>query len=196
MQSTRRAASSIAAIALIVTAAACMRGDTDATDTAAGTVGGTAAATQTPVNVREVENRVEVALSTDTALRMFALDADDEDNRIVIKGAVRTEALRTLAAEIAAREAAGIPIDNRIRVVVTAGGSGSQPVDIDEVEERVEDALEAEASLKPFKFNADEEAGQLVVEGTVQTAEQKTLAEQIARRVAGTVTIVSRIRVQ
>ena len=196
MQSTRRVASSIAAIALIVAAAACTRGDTDATDTAAGTVGSTAAATQAPVNVREVENRVEVALSTDTALRVFALDADDEDNRIVIKGTVRTEALKTLAAEIAAREASGIPIDNRIRVVVTAGGSGSQPVDIDEVEERVEDALEAEAVLKPFKFNADEESGQLVVEGTVQTAEQKTLAEQIARRVAGTVTVVSRIRVQ
>jgi osmotically-inducible protein OsmY len=196
MTSTKRAASAIAAIAMIFAVAACADDDVDVTsDTAAGTVG--TAATQTPANVGEAEDRVEVALSTDTALRVFALDADDDDNRIVLRGTVRTEELRTLAAQIAAREASGIPIDNRIRVVVTSGGSSAQqPVDIDEVEERVEDALAAEAVLKPFKFNADEEAGQLVVEGTVQTAEQKALAEQIARRVAGTVTVVSRIRVQ
>jgi osmotically-inducible protein OsmY len=194
MTSTKRAASAIAAITMIFAAAACADDADIASDTAAGTVG--AAATEASPNVKEAEDRVEVALSTDTSLRMFALDSDDEDNRIVLKGRVRTEELRSLAAQVAAREAPGIPIDNRIRVEATISAPGAQPVDIDEVEERVEDALEAEAVLKPFRLNADEESGQLVVEGTVQTAEQKALAEQIARRVAGTVTVVSRIRVQ
>jgi osmotically-inducible protein OsmY len=191
---TTRAASSIAAIAMIFAAAACA-GDTEYTaDTAAGTVGGTAAASAVP-DAERVDNRVEVALSTDATLRPFGLDADDDDGRVVLKGAVRTEEQKSMATRVATSVAAGVPIENRIRVDANARMSDNA-VDVDEVEEQVEKALEDDATLKPLNLDVGEDNGQIVLEGTVQTAEQKTLAEQIAKRIAGTVVVVNRVRVQ
>ncbi len=194
MNRRQRAASSSAAILLATLAPACGADDSGVlTDTtsAGGALGAPAAAAQAD----QAEDRVEIALSADTTLRGFGLDADDDDNRIVLKGAVRTEELKTLAAQIATRESGGLQIDNRIRVDANARVN-TQPIDVDDVEELVEDALEADSTLKPLDLEADEENGQIVIEGNVRTAEQKTLAEQVARRVAGTVTVVNRVKVQ
>ena len=195
MFSTQRVASSVAAIAMIFAAAACAGGDVDTADTAAGTVGATTAATATPPDADRVDDRVEVALSTDPTLRPFGLDADEDDGRVVLKGAVRTEAQKTAAAQVATGVASGVTIDNRIRVDANARMSNDTP-DVDDVEEQVEKAFEDDATLKPLNLDADEDNGQIVLEGTVRTAEQKTMAEQVAKRIAGTVTVVNRIRVQ
>ncbi|MDQ3996727.1 MAG: BON domain-containing protein [Gemmatimonadota bacterium] len=196
MLSTRRTASSIAAIALIVAAAACAPDDAAISDTAAGAVGATTAATTATPSAERVDDRVEVALSTDTTLRAFGLDADDDDGRVVLKGAVRTEAQKAAAAQLATSVASGLTIDNRIRVDANARMSTGNPIDVDDVEEQVEGALEADATLKPFNLDVDEDNGQIVLEGTVRTAEQKTMAEQIAKRIAGTVVVVNRVKVQ
>jgi osmotically-inducible protein OsmY len=188
-------ASSITAIALIAAAAACAPDDAALSDTAAGTLGATAAATTPAPNADRVDDRVEVALSTDTTVRAFGLDADDDDGRVVLKGVVRTEAQRAAAAQVATSVAAGLPIDNRIRVDVNARMSTGNPIDVDDVEEQIEDALEADATLKPFNLDVDEDNGQIVLEGTVRTAEQKTMAETIAKRIAGTVVVVNRVKV-
>lgn len=194
MTHAQRAALSIAAILALVGAAAC-GGDDDQPLTDTSTAGGTLGAPAATPDADEAENRVERALSADTALRNFGLDADDDDNRIVLKGTVRTEELKALAAQVATREASGLQIENRLRVDANAG-RGGQPTDVDEVEERVEDALEADSTLKSYDLEADEENGQIVLEGTVRTAQHKTLAEQVARGVAGTVVVVNRVRVQ
>jgi osmotically-inducible protein OsmY len=193
MISTTRAASSLAAIALSFAAAACGGGDTTA-DTAAGTVGSTAAATAAP-DADRVDDRVEVALGTDATLHPFGLDADEDDGKVVLKGAVRTEDQRALAAQVATRVASGVAIDNRIRVDGNAKMSDN-PVDVDDVEEQVEKAFDDDATLKPFNIDVDEDNGQLVLEGTVKTADQKAMAEQVAKRIAGTVTVVNKIKVQ
>jgi osmotically-inducible protein OsmY len=193
MTPMQRAALRAAAAFLVVGAVGCGGDDQVLTDTSAagGAIGAPAATAQAD----QVEDRVEVALSTDTTLRGFGLDADDDDNRIVLKGRVRTEELKTLAAQIATREAGGLQIDNRIRVDASVRGD-AQPVDVDEVEERVEDALEADSTLKAYNLDVDEENGQIVIEGTVRSAAHQTLVEQVARRIAGTVTVVNRVKVQ
>ena len=194
MLSIKRAASFVAATTMIFAAAACA-GDTDtAADTAAGTVGSTAAATATP-DADRVDDRVEVALSTDANLRPFGLDADEDDGRVVLKGAVRTEEQRAAAAQVATGVAAGIAIDNRIRVDANARMSNNA-VDVDDVEEQVEKAFDDDATLKPLNLDVDEDNGQIVLEGTVRTADQKTMAEQVAKRIAGTVTVVNKVKVQ
>jgi osmotically-inducible protein OsmY len=194
MISKTRAASSIAAIATIFAAAAC-GGDADrAADTAAGTLGSTAAATAAP-DADRIDDRVEVALSTDATLRPFGLDADEDNGQVVLKGAVRTEEQKTMAAQVASGVASGVSIDNRIRVDANARMS-NEPVDVDDVEEQVEKALDDDAVLKPLNLDADEDNGQIVLEGTVRTADQKTMAEQIAKRIAGTVAVVNKIKVQ
>ena len=177
----------------VIFAAACTPDENATLDTAAGTVGATTAAT-TP-DADRVDDRVEVALSTDATLRGFGLDADDDNGRIVLKGAVRTEAQKTAAADVATRVAAGLSIDNRIRVDANARMSDN-PIDVDDVEEQVEKAFEDDSTLKAFDIDVDEDNGQIVLEGTVRTAQAKTLAEQVAKRIAGTVTVTNRIRVQ
>jgi osmotically-inducible protein OsmY len=134
-------------------------------------------------------------LSTDATLRPFGLDADEDDGRVVLKGAVRTEEQKSMAAQVATSVASGVPIENRIRVDVNARVSDN-PVDVDEVEEQVQKAFDDDATLNPLKLDVSEDNGQVVLEGTVRTAEQKTSAEQIAKRIAGTVAVVNQIKVQ
>jgi hyperosmotically inducible protein len=201
MSSTRRAASWVAAIALIFAVAACADDAADTTDTAAaagalGTTSGVAAATPSTPSAESADDRVEVALSTDANLRGFGLDADESSGRIVLKGAVRTEEQKAQAAQIAAGIAPGVTIDNRIRVEANARLKTTDPVDVDALEEQIENALEDDATLRPFDLEVDEDDGQIVITGNVRSADQKALADQIAKRLAGTVTVVNRVRVQ
>jgi osmotically-inducible protein OsmY len=172
-------------------AAACTPSADSTADTAAGAVGATTAATVAP-DADRVDDRVEVALSTDSTLRGFGLDADEDDGRIVLKGAVRTEAQKAAAAQVATGVASGVSIDNRIRVDANARMSNDMP-DVDDVEEQIEKGLEDDAALRSLNIDVDEDNGQIVLEGTA-TAEQKTAVETLAKRIAGTVVVVNRIK--
>ncbi len=190
MSITRNAANVVAAIAVMM-AAACTPSADSTADTAAGAVGATTAATVAP-DADRVDDRVEVALSTDSTLRGFGLDADEDDGRIVLKGAVRTEAQKAAAAQVATGVASGVSIDNRIRVDANARMSNDMP-DVDDVEEQIEKGLEDDAALRSLNIDVDEDNGQIVLEGTA-TAEQKTAVETLAKRIAGTVVVVNRIK--
>lgn len=76
--------------------------------------------------------------------------------------------------------------------VATEAGSERQSKN---TAERIEDMLEADATLKGFDLDAEEEDNRVVLKGEVKTAAQKTLAEEIARQQAGTATVVSEIRI-
>lgn len=161
---------------------------TGVADSAAGTT------MQPPPSVQASDDVVERALDADAGLQVYALDADLDDGRIVLKGRVRTAAQKDLAAQIAAREAAGATVDNRIRVDAAAG-SGARPVDVDDIEDQIEDALEADSLLRALDLDVDEEEGQLILEGKA-TAAQRAAAEALAKRFAGTVIVVNRIVAQ
>jgi osmotically-inducible protein OsmY len=169
---------------------------TDSMAAAAGVADSAAGMTAPAATADARDDVVERALDADAGLQAYGLDADDDDGRIVLKGRVRTAAERDLAGQVATREAAGVAVDNRIRVDASAAGSAARPVDVDDVEERVEDALEADSTMRAFDLDVDEENGQLVLEGKVPTAAQRTLAEGLVKRIAGTVTVVNRIKVE
>ena len=141
---------------------------------------------------------VKVALTTDTRVDAsnINVDSDHVTKTVTLKGYVPTAEQKTLAGQIATREAAGVTVDNRIRVDAAVAGSAARPVNVDDVEERVEDALEADSTMRAFDLDVDEENGQLVLEGKVPTAAQRTLAEGLVKRIAGTVTVVNRIKVE
>jgi osmotically-inducible protein OsmY len=191
MSISTRAAGSIAAIALIFSAA-CAGDAGDTADTAAGAVGATTAATAAP-DADRIDDRVEVALNADSTLRGFGLDADEDNNTVVLKGAVRTDAQKQQAAQVATGVASGVTIDNRIRVDANARMSNDM-VDVDDIEEQIEKAIEDDATLRSFDLDVDEDNGQIKLEGRVQTAEQKTAIETLAKRIAGTVTVVNNIK--
>jgi hyperosmotically inducible protein len=138
---------------------------------------------------------VERALDMDPTLAPFGLDADDKDDRIVLKGTVATAEQSNLATQVAQQQAAGVTIDNQIRVDASRSGA-ARPADVDDIEDAVEDAIEADTTLKDLDIDVDEEDGQLVLSGTVPSAAHRTTAEDIAKRLAGTVTVVNKIKNQ
>ena len=169
----------------------------DTLDTAAGAVGAAVdtAAARVGTAADDRDDVVERALDGDSTLAAFGLDADDDDGRIVLKGAVRTDAQKDLAMQVATREAAGLTIDNRIRVDANARAD-ARPTDVDDVEDQVEDAIEADTTLRELNIDVDEENGQIVLGGTVRSAAHKSAAEALAKQHAGNVAVVNRIRVQ
>ncbi len=72
----------------------------------------------------------------------------------------------------------------------------TQALSADDMADRVEDALEKYPTLKPFDLDADDEGNAIVIKGTVRTAAQKALAEDIARKVAPGFTIINRITIR
>ena len=193
-------ATRLCVVALPLVLVACSGAKDATTDSAAAAAGVTdSAAGMSPPPAATADARddvVERALDADAGLQAYGLDADDDDGRIVLKGRVRTAAERDLAGQVATREAAGVAVDNRIRVDAAASGSASRPVDVDDIEEQVEDALEADSTMRALDLDVDEENGQLVLEGKVRTAAQRSLAEGLVKRIAGTVTVVNRVKVE
>lgn len=179
--------------AAVVTVALIACSSNDADRTADDTAGAPAAARP---SADDMDDRVERALDTDSTLGVFGLDADDDDGRIILKGAVRTEAQKTLAMQIATREAGGVAVDNRIRVDAGISATRARPQDADEVEDQIEDAIKADSSLRALNIDVDEDNGQIVLEGRVSTAAQRAAVETLAKRHAGTIAVVNRIRVE
>lgn len=180
-----------AVLALAVALGACGDAATDDDTTAVVPGADTPAAT---VEADDVDDRVEVALANDSTLRRYGLDVDDDDNRVVLKGTVRTEAEKAHAQTVAGGLAAGLTIENRIRV--DAGAAGSDNVtDVDDLEDQIEDAIEADSVFRGHDVEVDEDNGRIVLEGKVPAA-VKTAAEALARRMAGAVEVVSRITTQ
>ena len=71
-----------------------------------------------------------------------------------------------------------------------------QNQDIDDMADRVEEALDSDATLKQFDLDADDRDNSIVLTGRVQTAEQKALAEQIARQNAPNISLNNQIVLQ
>lgn len=190
---THRIAALATALLPVALLAACggePRTTADTTAVAADTTGAPPAATTVP-DADAVDDRVERALETDSLLRRYGLDADDDDNRVVLKGTVRTDAERAHAQTVAGGLAAGATIENRIKVDANAAGS-DDIVDVDDLEDQIEDAIEADSTFRGHDIDVDEDNGRIVLEGRVPAA-VKAAAETLARRLAGTTQVISRI---
>lgn len=194
MQTTNRAAwVTCAALLLMMTGCKATDGETQAETTGASETG--AAVPGDTVDLDVVEDRVEAAFDADATLGIFRLDADDEDNRIVIEGMVATDAQKALAAQVASRTAPGIVIENRLRVDSVKATRRAANRAADEAEDKVENAFDADATLGPFDLDADDEDGRLILSGKVQTDAQRKQAEDLARRVAPGVPLMNQITV-
>lgn len=75
----------------------------------------------------------------------------------------------------------------------TTNPTTAQTLSADDAAEKVENAIENDATLKPFDLDADDEGNTIVIKGRVQNESQKALAENIAKQTAPGFTIVNRI---
>lgn len=176
--------------------AACSKADGTADTLKADTASVMAPAPTPPVSAEAAEDRVEAALDAHTELQAFGLDADDKDGRLILKGAVRTAEQKALAETTAAALAAGVPIDNRIRIDGKISATATKPVDADDAEDAIEDAFDADSAIDALDLDVDESNGSVVLEGNVKTAAQKAAAETLAKATAPTITIVNKIAVK
>jgi len=78
----------------------------------------------------------------------------------------------------------------------TTTAQTSQNQDLDDIVDRVEEALDSDATLKPFDLDVDDRDNSIVLTGRVQTAEQKALAEQITRQTAPNISLNNEIVIQ
>jgi osmotically-inducible protein OsmY len=166
-------------------------------------------------DIDDIAERVEDALKADSTLNLFDLDADDRGNSIVLTGRVQTAEQKALAEQIARQIAPNVSIDNQTVASTsappTATGNTTAPTpaapatttaqtaqnqDLDDIVDRVEDALKADSTLNLFDLDADDRGNSIVLTGRVQTAEQKALAEQIARQTAPNISLNNQIVVQ
>ena len=81
-------------------------------------------------------------------------------------------------------------------VPATTTAQTPQNQDIDDIADRVEEALDSDGTLKQFDLGADDRDNSIVLTGRVQTAEQKALAEQIARQTAPNISLNNQIVLQ
>ena len=78
----------------------------------------------------------------------------------------------------------------------TTTAQTAQNQDIDDIADRVEEALDSDRTLDPFDLDADDRDNSIVLTGRVQTAKQKALAEQIARQIAPNISLNNQIVIQ
>jgi osmotically-inducible protein OsmY len=71
-----------------------------------------------------------------------------------------------------------------------------QNQDLDDIADRVEEALDSDATLKQFDLDAEDRDNSIVLTGRVQTAEQQALVEQIARQTAPNISLNNQIVIQ
>lgn len=173
--------------------------DTPTTSNIATPTNSAPVSSNAPLNADQVEDAVENAFKADSKLKALALDVDEDKGSVILKGTVQNAEEKALAEEIAKRTAPGVPVVNQINVVASTS-TNSQPtnqpaIDADKAEDYVSDAFKANTTLKPLNIEADQENGGILIKGIVQTAEQRTLAENVAKQAAPNFSINNQIRI-
>ena len=139
---------------------------------------------------------VKTAFELNRELKPHSIDIDATEAGVVtLRGTVPGEDVRALAGRVAASVPGVTQVVNELSVggslapaPVTGAPSPSAPVAgpaPSERARRVEQTLQANASLAGYGIKAREEGGRLVLTGRVRTAAEKELAGLLARDAAG-----------
>jgi osmotically-inducible protein OsmY len=166
----------------------------------------------------EIENTVKAKWNADPALRAadLKIDADAEKNAATISGDVSTEALRLKAVELAKATHSGLIITDKIDVKpreitradyndalaqserTKATGAGEKLGDsLDDawIHTKIVAQLVTDADTPQRKINVDVVNNVVTLRGIVNTAEQKTEAERIAKTTEGVKKVVSQLKI-
>lgn len=153
-----------------------------------------------------LDGRLETALLFNEQLNSFLIDTDVRDGVAYLDGTVGSEIDRDLAGDIAGSIEGISEVENALVVDVSA----ATPQDDDDVVERqgflnaVENAtltakikskLLADSSTAGLAIDVDSNSGQVILSGTVDSPEEKQLAERIAASTDGARTVINHLTV-
>lgn len=166
----------------------------------------------------ELENQVKAKFNTDSQLDAANLNvaANVDRNEITLSGTVESEALRTKAVELAKSAHAGLIITTQIDVKPseisrTAYTKERAREERDKAKERGEtigDSLDdgwihtkivaqliGNSTTPERKINVDVTNNVVTLRGTVETTEQKTEAERVAKNTEGVKSVSNQLKV-
>lgn len=156
----------------------------------------------------DIEKKIRAKYDADAAIKAADLDidADADDNKVTLSGTVESQALRTRAVEMAKSAHANVIITDKIDVkprevsraeytddmartererAKEAGDNVGTSADDAWIHTKVATKLIADSRTPQNKINVDVNNNVVTLRGTVETAEQKAAAEQVARATDG-----------
>lgn len=151
------------------------------------------------------EGKLDTMYLVNRHLNNFSIDPEVSGDRVILIGKVESEIDRDLAQEIAQGMSGIDEVDNRLQIVPAAEARSAANKDDREYSTLVEDAtLAAEVKLKllangntdGLSIDVDAEDAQITLTGTVQSAEEKSLAGKIAGNVEGVRDVDNRLQLE
>lgn len=166
----------------------------------------------------ELENQIRTALNSDSAVRAanLSIEANAERNQAQLSGKVESEALRTKAVELAKSAHANLAVTDQISVVPAQDSREKYTEDrakeerskaksfSDKLGDSLDDAwihmkivakLVGNSTTEERKINVDVVQGAVTLRGNVDSADQKTEAERIAKNTDGVKSVTNQLKV-
>ncbi|MET0557005.1 MAG: BON domain-containing protein, partial [Vicinamibacteria bacterium] len=146
---------------------------------------------------------VKTALELDRDLQPYSFDVTaDQNDGVVLKGAVPTDELRRRAGQIAAAVPGVARVDNQVGLGGTAAASSASDRTVGEnfddkaLEAKVHLAFSLNKDLKGTDISESSFKRTVTLSGQVDTAAQRTLAVEIAQRVSGVASVTDSVGVR
>jgi hyperosmotically inducible protein len=201
----------VATLLLLFGAAGC--GNEPPKETATQTPGTTQTAGSTePSRDARITTAVQAKFYTEELTRGRAIDVSAEDGVVTLRGTVTTEPAKQRAMELARGVDGVTRVADQLQVresttasargdgpptVAGTTGSDSNPVDRAWITTKIQAQYFADSELKPWAIDVTTESnGVVMLEGTVDSAEDKTTAVRIARETDGVTRVEDRLRVE
>jgi len=164
----------------------------------AGAAGGYKAATDkrtvgTMIDDATLSARVKTALVRDDEVAARRIDVDVVEGRVILTGAVESEAEAERAAAVARRTAGPAPVVNQLTV---GGRSIGRAVDDTVLGTRIKAALMKAPGIRSWNVDVDVNDGVVTLTGVVGSAAQRERVVAIARDAEGTRRVVNNLTVK
>jgi osmotically-inducible protein OsmY len=179
----------------------------------------TEAAREPAMTNSDLQQQIQTKINSDAALNAARLSvrADADRNTATLSGTVESQALRTRAVELAKSAHAGLIVEDRIDVrpremtrseyteeqarqeretARQRGETIGSALDDAWIHSKIVAKLIADTRVIERKINVDVNNNMVTLRGTVDTPEQKSAAEQIAKDTDGVKGVVNQLKVQ
>jgi hyperosmotically inducible protein len=143
-----------------------------------------------------ITTQVTAKLTADSAADLVRVDVDTKNGTVYLNGSVPTAEHKARAEELARGTSGVQTVVNNLTVQPAAGRTLGETVDDAVITAQVKAKLTAETAANLVRVNVDTTNGTVYLNGSVQTAEHKARAEELARATRGVQTVVNNLAVQ
>lgn len=149
-----------------------------------------------------LDGKIETAFTLNRHLNPFRIDTDVENGMVYLDGTVSSDVDRDLAGEIAKSVKGVKKVENRLQVAEQQEGEVERAAD--DLMQNVSDAtttamvktkLLANGNTKGLKINVDTNDDVVTLTGSVESAEIRDLAEQLAQNTDSVKSVNNRLEV-